>query len=344
MGERVIKLQNLYSLLDPEPYFLLCALILLAWIFYKLFLGEVSTERHENLRTHFKNIFRHFLILSTFFAVYILIFQSFPDGGVGRALPYLGIFTLTWAMLVFVKTCRLIILQYLFLGSMKTGVPVLIVNIFSLLLSIILALWMANQIFGIQVAPLLATSAAFSIILGLAIQDTLGNLFAGISLQLDKSFEIGDWLEITSGTQKTTGRVKEISWRATLLIGQADEKVTIPNRSLANSQISNFSNNGQPIIRNHIFKLKYDVDIELAKKCLLESVGLIDDILKYPEPISLISESNENWIALKLVYFIENYGAQHVVADQVMTQALKYLQANNIEISSPRIEISGGLT
>ncbi len=339
MGEKLIKMQNLYSILDPEPYFLLCSLLLLAWLFYKLFLKEVSDERHENLRGHFKNIFRHFLIFSTFFAVFVLIAQSFPEGGLGRALPYLGIFTLCWGMMVFVKTCRLIILQYLFLGSMKAGVPVLIVNIFSLILSIVLALWSANQIFGFQVAPLLATSAAFSIILGLAIQDTLGNLFAGISLQLDKSFEIGDWLEVVSGVQKSVGQVKEISWRATMLIGLSDEKITIPNRSLANSQISNFSTGHQPIVRSQIFKLKYGVDIEHAKKVLLESIKGNNQILGYPEPLVLLSESNESWIAFKLVYFIENYGSQYMIADLVMNSAIKFLLANGIEISPARIEV-----
>jgi small-conductance mechanosensitive channel len=339
MAEKLIKTQNLYSILDPEPYFLLCALLLLAWLFYKLFLKDVSDERHLNLRGHFKNIFHHFLVFSTFFSVYILISQSFPESGLGRALPYLGVMTLGWGMIVFVKTCRLIILQYLFLGSMKAGVPVLIVNIFSLILSILLALWSGNQIFGFQVAPLLATSAAFSIILGLAIQDTLGNLFAGISLQVDKSFEIGDWLEVVTGTQKTVGQVKEISWRATMLIGLSDEKITIPNRALASALISNFSTGDQPIVRSQVFKLKYGVDIEHAKQCLIESTKEVKSILTYPEPLALISESNESWISIKLVYFIENYGSQYAIADQVMNSALKYLIANGIEISPSRLEI-----
>jgi small-conductance mechanosensitive channel len=339
MGERLIKTQNLYSILDPEPFFLLCTLLLLSWLFYKFFLNDISETRHLNVRRQFKNIFHHFLVFSTFFSIYILVSQSFPNGWIGRALPYLGLMSLGWGMAVFVKVCRLIILQYLFLGSMRVGVPMLIVNIFSLILSIILALWFANQIFGIQVAPLLATSAAFSIILGLAIQDTLGNLFAGIALQIDRSFEIGDWLEVTSGAQKTVGQVKEVTWRATMLVGFSEEKITIPNRSLAAAQISNFSTGEEPIIRSQIFKLKYGVNIEHAKQCLMESIREVKSILTFPEPLVLIFESNESWISLKLIYFIENYGAQYSIADQVMNSALKYLMANGIEISPTRIEV-----
>src|SRR6185312_9023038 len=241
MNDRFINLQNLYSLLEIEPFVLLCSLVLLCWIFYKVFLREANQERHLKLKAHFNRLIRHFLILSALFTTAVLLKRSGGES-LSRALPYVALFCLLWGMIVFVKTCGLIILQYLFLGSMKHGVPVLIVNIFSLILSIILALWCAAAIFNIQVAPLLATSAALSVILGLALQDTLGNLFAGISLQVDKAFEIGDWLEVTSGIQKCTGQVKEITWRATVLSGwTSDELITLPNRFLANAQIANFS-------------------------------------------------------------------------------------------------------
>lgn len=336
MGEKFIRTQNLFSLIDPEAYFLLCGLVLLAWLFYKLFLRDVSEERHRNLRGHFRNILRHFLVMSTCYAITLLIGQANMDWS-HKSLPYLGVLSLIWGMIVFVKTSRLILLQYLFLGSMRAGVPVLLVNIFSLLLSAVLAIWTANAIFGLQVAPLLATSAAFSIIMGLAMQDTLGNLFAGISLQIDKSFEIGDWIEVVSGVQKSIGQVKEISWRATLLIGLSDEMITIPNRFLANAQIANFSDGDQPLIRSQSFRLDHNVDFELVKKCLVESVANISEIVTYPEPFVLISESNETGVNFKLIYFIDDYGAQWRVADQVVNSALQYLAANGLEIAPPKV-------
>ena len=335
----IIQTKPLYQMIDVEPYFILTLLLVLAWLFYKLFLRDVSDERHRNIQGHFKNILHHYLVCSAFFATFIFINEFSDEGSLKRALPYVAIISLITGMTVFVKVSRLIILQYLFLGSMRAGVPVLIVNIFSLLMSIGLAMWSANQILGLQVAPLLATSAAFSIILGLALQDTLGNLFAGLSLQIDKSFEIGDWLEIVNGTTKIVGQVKEISWRATLLIGFAEERITLPNRTLANSQISNFSREDAPIIRNQMFKISYRIDHELVKRCLLESIKEVHSVLTYPEPSVFISETTESWINYKLVYYIENYGSQYGIADQVLHSALKFLAANNIEITPARIEI-----
>ncbi|PIS10183.1 MAG: mechanosensitive ion channel family protein [Bdellovibrio sp. CG10_big_fil_rev_8_21_14_0_10_47_8] len=339
MGEKFINTKNLYAFLDYEPFIILTALVALAWIFYKVFLKEVSAERHRNLSKHFKNLARHFSVLATLFATFVILRQGTGDSVFMRALPYIGICTLFMGMMVFVKTCRLIALQYLFLGSMKHGVPILMVNILSLILSLILVFWGAASIFGFEVTPLLATSAAFSIILGLALQDTLGNLFAGISLQLDKCFDIGDWIEITSGGQKTVGQVKEISWRATVLTGWTDELITLPNRFLANSQIANFSLGEQPILRSQIFRLKPDTNIALAKQCLLESLKEIRTIRAWPEPLVLTSEMTDSWVSLKLLYYIENYGSQFTIADTIIESALNFLKANGMEPAPTRIQV-----
>jgi small-conductance mechanosensitive channel len=339
IGEKILNTKHLYELLDLEPFFILCSLILLAWVFYKVFLQAVSDERHRNLQTHFKNLVRHFLVFLVWFATFTLLHQLADDPTLLRALPYVAMACLFWGMTVFVKACRLIILQYLFLGSMKHGVPVLVVNIFSLLLSLILALWVAASIFNFELTPLLATSAAFSVILGLALQDTLGNLFAGISLQVDKAFDIGDWLEVTNGSQKTVGQVKEITWRATVLGGWTDELITLPNRLLANSQIANFSVGDQPIIRSQNFRLPYSADSQLTKHCLVDSLKDIKSVRSWPEPLVLMSEMSESWVTYKMIYYIENFGSQYSIADQVVESALRYLRANNLEPAPARLAI-----
>lgn len=331
--------KNLYALLGFEPYFILCSLFLLAWVFYKVFLKEVSEERHRNLKNQFRNLLRHFVLFTTLFATFSILKQAPSDSSITRALSYLALATLLWGMIVFVKSCRLIILQYLFLGSMKHGVPVLIVNIFSLLMSLLLAMWAAASIFEFELTPILATSAAFSVILGLAMQDTLGNLFAGISLQVDKAFDIGDWIEVTHGSHKTVGLVKEITWRATVLVAWGEELITLPNRTLANSQIVNYSLQDQPIIRSHVFRLPFHVNPTLVRQCLLESIKEIKSVRSWPEPFVIITDLSDSWINFKLGYYIENFGAQYSIADQVVERALRYLQANQLQPAVPTLSV-----
>ncbi len=332
MNEKILKTQALYALMDYEPFIILIGLVVFAWVFYKLFLRAVSAERHKNLSLHFQNLLRHSLFFSVLFVAFKFVYQTENLGwDLSRILPYIALLTFFWGMLVFVKASRLIILQYLFLGSMKAGVPVLLVNIFSLLLSITLLLWSASFIFGIQVGPLLATSAAFSIILGLALQDTLGNLFAGISLQLDRSFEIDDWLEILNGSQKIVGQVKEITWRATSLAGWSDEIIVLPNRAMANSQISNFKGGELHFLRSQIFRLPLDVDAEKAKKVLLASLEDVSVILTQPAPLVFISEYTDSWLGMKVAYYINGYGSQFSIGDKVVIAGIKHLRAAGIE-------------
>lgn len=341
MNERFIKTQALYSILDWEPFVLLAALIAMSWIFYRFFLQAASQERHTSIRLQFRQLLRHGFALTLLFVTYMILrnpeMSNFTD--VTRITPYVALMTFIWGSVVFVKTCRLMVLQYLFLGSMSAGVPLLLVNIFSLLLSIVLTVWGLSHIFGLDLGPLMATSAAFSIILGLALQDTLGNLFAGISLQMDKSFEIGDWLEVVQGIQRAVGQVKEISWRSTVLIGFSDEEITLPNRTMANAQISNYSPAGHPIVRSQVFRIPYGSDIEVAKSVVERAVVEISDVRGLPTPFAYIHETTENWIAIKVVYFIDNFGSQFTIGDKVLRKGIDALKTHGIEPARNIIEV-----
>ena len=243
---------TLYQILDVEVIVLVLILSLFSYTFYRILLNNVSAERHANLKKHFANLFFHTAFFVIFSAGFLVCLHNTDVSLLFKKLtPYFGSLCFFWGIIVFVKSCRVLVLQYLFLGSMRAGVPLLIVNIFTLLLSVSLFFWAIGHLFNVQLTPVLATSAAFSIILGLALQDTLGNLFAGISLQVDKTFEIGDWLEVQNGLIKITGQVKELSWRSTVLIGLSDEVITLPNKLIAGIQVSNFSPENTPIVRSH---------------------------------------------------------------------------------------------
>src|SRR2546423_15371640 len=91
--------------------------------------------------------------------------------------------------------------------------PTLVRNIFTLLAFAILFVLLFKGVYNdYDLGALFTTSALFGVIIGLALQDTLGNFFAGISLHADRPFQVGDVIVVT--TQKLTGVVESISWRA----------------------------------------------------------------------------------------------------------------------------------
>ena len=338
MGDRFIQTQKLYQVVDFEAFLFLIILWLSTYLFYKFLLKTVNQERHLNIQSHLKTLSRYFLVLTFSFCIFWLM-QNSAGFDFKALLPYFGFLTFGIGAFCFVRTCHLLVLQYLFLGSMRAGVPLLIVNIFSLVLSIVIVFWTINNIFGVHLTPLLATSAAFSIILGLALQDTLGNLFAGISLQIDKSFEIGNWLEVMNGSTKIIGQVKELSWRSTMLVGFSDELIILPNKLIASSQISNFSPENNPILRSQTFKFSHSAPIAQAIECLEQAASQISEIKAQPAPSAFVLETTEMFISVKLIFFIDNYGRQYAIGDKVVTTALQLLNKNNISLAKPILKL-----
>ncbi len=335
-------MERLEALLQLELVVVLAGLAALSWILYRLLLKNVSRERHKNLRGHFWNLSAHFFVALGLFGLFTLL-RSIPaaeTAGLRRTSAYVGLATLIWGLVVFVKTCRIFLFEYLFLSHMRVGVPLLLVNLLSLVLTISLGAWVVTEVFGVNLAPLLATSAVFSIVIGLAMQDTLGNLFAGVALQIDKPFELGDWIEVHNGGQIWIGQVFEISWRATVLTGFQDQKITIPNRIIAQAQVSNFSDPEKPIWRSHVFRIPFDAPLDEVRLVLLESALLVHGVCDTPSPLTLLIETSDSWISLKLIYAIRDYGAQYVIGDQVQRRALESLAAKGFSLGRPQLEIS----
>jgi small-conductance mechanosensitive channel len=336
-----IPLTKIVELVQLEPALLIVGLCVGSWLVYQLLLRGLSAERHRNLKALFRNLVFHLVCGIALFASYTLIERFGADGqlATARLLSYVGFVTVLSGATIFVKVCRILAFEYLFLGHMRVAVPLLLVNIFTLLLSVMLGGWIITEVFSIRLAPLLATSAIFSLVLGLALQDTLGHLFAGVALQFDKPYEIGDWVEIQNGGQKWVGQIEEISWRATVLIGFSDELITVPNRVMAQSQISNFTRNGKPIVRSQSFRIPFEADQTLARETLLQAARQCTLIRADLSPVVFAQETTDSWVNYKVIYFIDNYGSQFSVGNEIIQSSLKHLSQAGIKIAAPRLQL-----
>lgn len=239
------------------------------------------------------------------------------------------------------RVARVFVLEWLFANSEREGVPLLLVDIFSLVASAVLFGVLLHTVFLIEVTSLLATSAVVSVVLGLALQDTLGQLFAGISLQLDRPFRLGDWVEVRTGSDRINGQVLEVSWRATLLLAIGEELVTIPNKTMAQGLVSNFSGRERPFVRSHLFRVPLDADVALVKRLLLQAALETKGVMSDPRPVPLLIETTESWIAIKMVNFVSDYGGQFGIGDAYQTRALALLAEHGIRLAAPRIQVMG---
>ncbi|QWW66792.1 mechanosensitive ion channel family protein [Rhizobium sp. WYJ-E13] len=101
-----------------------------------------------------------------------------------------------------------------------------------------MALSVTGFVFGMPIATLVTTSGIVAVILGLALQNTLGDVFSGIALTLGKAYAIGDWVQLNDGT---AGRVTETNWRSTNLLTGANNIVVLPNSMLARQGLTSLS-------------------------------------------------------------------------------------------------------
>ena len=100
------------------------------------------------------------------------------------------------------------------------------------------ALSVVANVFNAPIGTLIATSGVFAIILGLAMQSTLSDVFSGIALNLGRPYAVGDWIVLGSGIE---GRVVETNWRATHLLNGDNDLVVVPNSDLAKARLTNMS-------------------------------------------------------------------------------------------------------
>jgi len=89
---------------------------------------------------------------------------------------------------------------------------------------------------GFSVAGLITTSAVLTAVIGFSLQDTLGNVMGGLSVQLDKSISVGDWISLAPG--QPSGQVVEIRWRYTAIQTRTGDMLIVPNGAIVKSQVT----------------------------------------------------------------------------------------------------------
>ena len=147
--------------------------------------------------------------------------------------------------------------------------------------TIILGIFFIFDTWDINLSPLLATAGIAGIAIGFAVRDSLANILGGIQLVLDKTFKVGDKIELESGEM---GTILDIGIRSTKLKTFDNEVIYIPNGSLANTKVKNFTVPDLSVRVNVDFGVEYGSDPEKVRNVVMEAVKKIDTVIGEPEP------------------------------------------------------------
>lgn len=196
---------------------------------------------------------------------------------------------------------------------------------FALVLAIVLRLE-----FRVNVEPLLASGAVATIVLGLALQETLGNIFSGLTLQLEKPFEPGDWVRVATNV----GRVLGIGWRSTTVLTTANERLEIPNAMIAKDVLTNFT--AEAGVADEIaIGISYLEPPNRVREVILRALLDVPDVAHSPPPEVFAWEYGDYAIRYRIRYWLTDYGLRERVRDRV-TSALWYvLRRNSMEVPYP---------
>ena len=170
---------------------------------------------------------------------------------------------------------------------------------------IIIAILWILKIWNIDIGPYLAGAGILGVVLGFALQDSLKNIFGGVTLLLDKTFEIGDKVKIESGE---VGTIHDIGLRSTKMITYDNEVIYIPNGYLANSRVQNYTRPSPKIRANVNFGVEYGSDADKVQKVVLGILKKDKEILKDPEPAVHFLEMGDSALNFKAYFWVERWG------------------------------------
>ena len=228
-----------------------------------------------------------------------------------------------WSLLAFLTVRALSTLIFDLMFRIRRGyeAPTLIRNIFSLVGFTILFVLTFNRIFPeINLGALFTTSAIFGVIIGLALQDTLGNFFAGISLHADRPFQVGDVIVV--GPLKHTGVIESITWRAIKIRTFQNHIVLVSNSNAAKEaiEVSPRDNlNARLVFFGTLSTDSPAKTIHVVREAVRDAANVSEKIT----PIVRIRNLGESAIEWEIKYWLEDY-AKYNDTDALVRQRVWY--------------------
>ncbi len=186
-------------------------------------------------------------------------------------------------------------------------------------------------VFDLPIQGLLATSGAIAIILGLALQSTLSDVFSGIVLNFSRPYRPGDWISIDGATD---GRVIEMNWRATHVLTAKRDLAIVPNSTIAKAKIVNASSpsgiHGMTVTIQLDAKASPAFGSELLEHAILNTRL----ILATPAPSIVVKAINATYTEFDVTFFVEELAQASRAQNELFDLISRHLAVSGVELAS----------
>ena len=188
----------------------------------------------------------------------------------------------------------------------------------------------------IEMAGIAASFALFSLIIGLSLQHTIGNILNSFMLAMDSPFDVGDRIEVDG----TEGRVVSTGILSTKILTHSEELVVIPNNTLVQNKIRNMARgggDGQPRRINLLIDVgvSYGEEPPHVKQVLVDVAKECPYTVDNPSPRVLMNDLGQYSIIFRIFAWIDNYADQWPARDWILQRVFERFDEEGIEIPFP---------
>lgn len=192
-------------------------------------------------------------------------------------------------------------------------------------------LFTLSAVFSISPSTLVVSSTVLSAVLGLALQDVLKNVFAGVALQLEGSLHVGDWMRLDG----QDARIIEMTWRSTTLQTNEGHRLIEPNSKISERKLTNFGTGRRAVAFNYLISLRREVPPAQAKAVLLRAARGAALAVPDPAPQAFLQSYADSAIVYELRVFTLHPESISAFRDQVLSRVWYELQREGLALPAP---------
>jgi small-conductance mechanosensitive channel/CRP-like cAMP-binding protein len=231
-----------------------------------------------------------------------------------------------------IKLGDLLLVDFFIARRRKFLPPSILRELISVILYCVALLIIMATVLHINLMPLLATSAVLSLVAGLALQETLSNFFAGVTLATERPFTPGEWVRVG----QHVGQVMEMGWRAVKIeLFEEDDYLIVPNSVLAKEQVINYSR-PEPINGLEVrIGAHYRHPPSKVITALLEAAQGVGGVEEKPAPTARVLKFGDSSIEYRLRYWIVDFEKSSKIEGAVLASIWYAFKRHGLEIPFP---------
>lgn len=209
----------------------------------------------------------------------------------------------------------------------------LVQDLLATLIYLAAAFAIVAYVLDLPVQGLLATSGAIAIILGLALQSTLNDLFSGLVLSFSRPYRADDWIRLQGGAE---GKVVELNWRATHILTSQSDLAIVPNSTIAKTTIVNVSSPSIAHGLTAVIRIQARTPPQIGADLLELALRNARLVMTEPKPSVMINVVNGAYTEFAVTYFASDLGVAGAAQNELLDLIYRHLWAAGIAMALPK--------